>query len=137
MSKPTPPLADLYRLCLTAEKPGLLGAPTFHIALLVHPSGNSVSGVVHITQAVTPPNGSITVNVTGTIHELVFGAQITKVIVISGTYIVRCLPPALCLYQEHFTATIAFHGNDWTQGSGNFHWANNTDNNVPTKSVPC
>lgn len=136
-STQTNPLIGLYQLCLLAEKPGMLGSPVFDLALLVHPSASSVTGVVHITQSVTPPNGNITVNVTGNIHELVFGSQVTKVLTLTGQYVVSFPPPAIGSYLAHFAATIVFHGNDWSNGVGNFHWNNQIDNNVPTHSRPC
>src|ERR1700744_5104662 len=96
------PLAGLYRLCLEAQKPGLLGAPVFHLNLLVYPSGSSVTGIVNISQSVTPPGNNITVRVTGTIHEMVFGAQVTKVISLTGEYVVSFPPPAIGSYLAQY-----------------------------------
>ncbi|WP_295650293.1 DUF1842 domain-containing protein [uncultured Mucilaginibacter sp.] len=137
MSTETSPLIGLYQLCLLAEQKGLLGAPTFHLGLLVNAPHGTVTGQVHITQAVTPPSGAVTVNVTGTLHELVFGPTVTKVLTLSGQYIVSFPPPAIGSYLAHFSATIVFHGNGWVNGLGNFHWANHIDNNVPTNSIAC
>jgi hypothetical protein len=130
------PLAGLYRLCLEAEKPGLLGSPSFHLSLLVYPSGSSVTGIVHIAQSVTPPGGNITVNVTGSIHEMAFGAQVTKVIALSGEYAVSFPPPAIGMYLAPFKATIVFHNED-KQGLSTFEWGHQIDTNVPTTNVAC
>jgi hypothetical protein len=135
MSSSTP-LAGLYRLCLVAQKPGLLGSPVFHANLLVYPSGSSVTGIVHISQSVTPPNGEITVQVTGAIHEMAFGAQVTKVIAISGEYAVSFPPPAIGMYLAPFKATIVFHNED-KEGLSTFEWGHQIDTNVPTTVVDC
>jgi len=120
MATETQPLADLYQLCLTGGG-GKPGAPSFRVELLVHPSGHSVTGIVAISQAVPPPNNHLIIHVTGTFHQMLT----RNVIVIDGTYIWRCPPPALCLIREQFRAVI----NIPTQPIGApihgcFHWGN-------------
>ncbi|WP_448699158.1 DUF1842 domain-containing protein [Mucilaginibacter sp. AW1-3] len=131
------PLAGLFQLCLLAEKPGLLGAPVFNLKLLVYPAGQSVTGLVHISQSVTPQGAPVVVNVHGTLHEMVFGAQVTKVITLSGQYVVSFPPPAIGSYLANFSATLVFNQKDAWTGVSNFAWGHQTDNGVPTHSVPC
>jgi len=137
MSTSTAQAIGLYQLCLNGAKTGLLGAPTFHVSLLVNPSANSITGVVQITQSVTPHGAATSINVTGTVHEMGFGGQNTKVIVLKGQYVVSVPPPAIGAYLQEFEAAIVFHGDGWANGLGNFHWGTSVDNSVPVKSVPC
>ncbi len=135
MSTNSSPIARIFRLCLHGEKKGLLGAPTFDISLLIDPVLCQANGRVHISQSVTPPGGNLDIDVTGTYHELVFGADVTHNIVLSGYYFRACPPPALCVVREHFSATITLDKN-WN-GTGNFVWGNQTDYNVPVNTVSC
>ncbi|MDR3679368.1 MAG: DUF1842 domain-containing protein [Flavipsychrobacter sp.] len=134
MSKETNPIIGTYQVCGTLgnAKPG---APIMHFNLLVTPSTHSVTGVVHITQAIAPPNGDISIQVTGKI----FGAGITPVtqlVSLQGTY-GQGYPPSMVIVQEHFTAHMAIN-NAW-EGNGGFEYGNGVHHieNVPVKKGDC
>lgn len=135
MSTETSPLIGLFQLNLVSTT-GLLGAPTFHLGLLVNPSGETVTGLVNITQAIDPKlsGSNVNVNVTGTYQELVFGAQTTKVIVLNGEYVYSVPPPAIGSFLCKFNAVIHLD-EDWN-GTGSYTWGfNQKAANVPTKEV--
>lgn len=136
MSVQTSPLIGLFQLNLVATT-GLMGAPTFHMGLLVNPSEGRVTGLVNITQAVDPKSSAsnANVNVTGTYTELVFGGQETKAIVLSGEYVYSVPPPAIGSFLCKFNAIIHL-GDDWN-GTGTYTWGfDQKAADVPTKEVP-
>lgn len=136
MSTQTSPLIGLFQLNLVATT-GLMGAPTFHMGLLINPSGGSVTGIVNITQAVDPNSSAsnANVNVSGTYQELVFGSQTTKVIVLNGEYVYSVPPPAIGSFLCKFNAVIHLDEN-W-DGTGSYIWGfDQKAVNVPTKDVP-
>jgi hypothetical protein len=136
MSPSTNPLAALYRACGTIGNLGTPSAPIAHYALLVNPTHRSVTGVVHITQAIQGPDSDISINVTGTIHELVFGAQVTHVVLLSGNYMQPCPPPETCILSLKFAAHMAI--DEAWNGVGGFSYGRNERiDNVPVKSSPC
>jgi hypothetical protein len=130
-----PTALDLYRVTGKAGNVGTPGAPILHFDLLVDPSAGSISGHAHINQAVAPPDGEIHIhNVTGTVHELVFGGKVTRVVALQGTYD-RVLPPPLILtIVERFAAHFSVD-QKW-EGRGSFDYNNGSQvvNDVPVTS---
>lgn len=136
MSTAENPLASLYRACGTLGNVGMPGAPVVYFALLVHPSGGQVTGMVHIKQAIEGPNSDITVqNVQGSIKELVWNNQTLKVVSLTGMYYQQSPPPAIVVYQEKFAAHMVL-GQDWN-GQGGFTYGQHQVDNVPVKSTDC
>ena len=137
MSTQTTPLIGLYQVCGTVGNVGTPGAPIMHFNLLVHPSTHSVTGVVHITQAIAPPNGDIVIsNVTGRIYSTGLG-PITQIVALKGTYTQSFPPPAIGEIVENFSAHLAID-NAW-DGKGGFEYGNGAHHieNVPVKHGPC
>ncbi|MBS1522842.1 MAG: DUF1842 domain-containing protein [Bacteroidetes bacterium] len=130
----TSTLIGAYLVNGTAGNVGMPGAPIMHFSLVVVPSANSVSGTVEITQAIPPPNSQIVIrNVTGSIHELVFGPNVTYVIALEGVYYHTLTPPAIGTIQEKFEAHLAVDG-QWN-GKGSFSYGNRHVDNVPVKKT--
>jgi hypothetical protein len=129
------PTLDLYRVTGRAGDVGTPGSPILHFDLLVDSSAGSISGHAHIDQAVAPPNGEIHIhNVTGTVHELIFGGQITLLVALQGTYD-RVLPPPLILtilerFAAHFSVDQKWEG----RGSFDYNNGGQVVNNVPVTS---
>jgi len=108
---------------------GLPGAPISHFHLTVTPSTNSVSGIVEITQAIEGPESNIVIkNVTGSIRATGYG-KVTKVVELSGEYMVSFPPPAIGSYLAKFSANMAIDDN-W-DGRGGFTYGQNEINDVP------
>ena len=130
-----PTALDLYRVTGKAGNVGTPGAPILHFDLLVDPSAGSISGHARINQAVAPPDGEIHIhNVTGTVHELVFGGKVTLLVTLQGTYD-RVLPPPLILtIVERFAAHFSVD-QKW-EGRGSFDYNNGSQvvNDVPVTS---
>jgi len=123
----------VFRVCLAAEKKPLLGAPVFDLALFFDPFHSRVSGFVDIHRSVTPPGDEHRVQVTGTYHPLIGGKG--HIVSLSGHFAVQCPPPATCIIEEHFFATLILD-EKWN-GKSNFHWGKMMDMEVPVTSVPC
>ncbi len=86
---------------------GLPGSQVAHFHLTVTPSTNSVAGIVEINQAIEGPESQIVVkNVTGTIQAAEFG-KVTKIVSLSGEYMVSFPPPAIGSYIAKFSANMA------------------------------
>jgi hypothetical protein len=130
-----PTALDLYRVTGRAGNVGTPGAPILHFDLLVNSSAGSISGHARISQAVAPPDGEIHIhNVTGTLHELVFGGKVTLLVALQGTYD-RVLPPPLILtIVERFAAHFSVD-QKW-EGRGSFDYNNGSQvvNDVPVTS---
>jgi len=129
-SSATKALADAYLAKGTIGNIGLPGAPVAHFSLVVSPSRNTVSGIVEITQAIDRP--SIKVNVAGTIRATGYG-KVTKIVNLSGEYVVSVPPPAIGSYLEKFTAYMDID-NSWN-GIGGFTYGSHEINDVPVKSA--
>jgi hypothetical protein len=131
-----PTALDLYRVAGRAGNVGTPGSPILHFDLLVNSSAGSISGHAHINQSVAPPGGEIQIhNVTGTVHELVFGGQITLLVALQGTYD-RVLPPPLILtIVERFAAHFSVD-QKW-EGRGSFDYNNGAQvvNDVPVTTT--
>ena len=126
---------DLYRVTGKAGDVGAPGAPILHFDLLVNSSAGTISGQARINQAVAPPSGEIHIhNVTGTVHELVFGGQITLVVALQGTYYRSLPPPEILTIVEHFAAHFSVD-QKW-EGRGSFDYNNGSQvvNDVPVTS---
>jgi hypothetical protein len=131
-----PTALDLYRVTGKAGHVGTPGAPILHFDLLVNSSAGSVSGQARIDQAVAPPSGEIHIhNVTGTVHELVFGGQITRVVALQGTYFRSLPPPEILTIVEQFAAHFSVDQR-W-EGRGSFDYNNGGQvvNDVPVTST--
>ncbi|CAM1341140.1 conserved hypothetical protein [Tenacibaculum aestuarii] len=105
------------------------GAPIAHFSLVVSPVSNSVSGMVEITQAINAK--PISIHVTGNIRATGYG-KVTKIVNLTGEYVVSVPPPAIGSYLEKFSAYMDID-NDWN-GTGGFTYGNNEVNDVPVKS---
>jgi hypothetical protein len=133
MSKQPQPLIGLFQLDLFASN-NMPGSTSFHMALLVHPSDESVTGFVEISAALGPKYPNSKVYVTGTYQELVFGGTVTKVLVLNGDYVYSFPPPAIGSALLKFNAVIHLDSN-W-DGTGNYTWGfNQKESNVPTNQV--
>ncbi|MGI4760344.1 MAG: DUF1842 domain-containing protein [Janthinobacterium lividum] len=96
----------------------------------------TVTGVVHITQAIAGPGSDVRVNVTGTIHKLVWGPDVTSTVLLTGTYSQPCPPPQTCISNYKFMAHLLVNAG-W-DGMGGFECgANARIENVPVKSSDC
>src|SRR5271170_6279031 len=130
-----PTALDLYRVTGRAGHVGTPGSPILHFDLLVNSSAGTISGQAHINQAVAPPSDEVRIhNVTGTVHELVFGGKITLLVALQGTYD-RALPPPLILtIVERFAAHFSVD-QKW-EGRGSFDYNNGAQvvNDVPVTS---
>jgi hypothetical protein len=130
-----PTALDLYRVTGRAGHAGMSGSPILHFDLLVNSSAGTISGQAHINQAVAPPSDEVHIhNVTGTVHELVFGGKITLLVALQGTYD-RALPPPLILtILERFAANFSVD-QKW-EGRGSFDYNNGAQvvNDVPVTS---
>ena len=130
----TSPIQGLYLTCGTIGNVGLPGAPVAYYSLLVYPSANHVSGIVHIKQAIAGPNSDIEIHVTGKIHHTGLGTN-TQVVYLTGEYVQCVPPPAFGCYLSKFTAFLATDSG-WN-GAGDFTYGNNTIAKVPVKNEPC
>ena len=130
LKEPKTLLSTAYLAKGTIGNVGMPGAPIAHFSLVVSPASNSVSGIVEIRQAInqTPIN----VHVTGTIRHTGYG-KVTKIVYLSGEYVVSVPPPAIGSYLEKFTAYMDID-NDW-DGIGGFTYGNNTIHDVPVESA--
>jgi hypothetical protein len=135
-SPTTNPLVGLYRACGTIGNLGLPGAPIAYYSLLVDAVRGTLTGIVHITQAIEGPASDVHVNVTGTIHKLVWGPDVTTTVLLAGDYTQPCPPPQMCISTYKFAAHMVLN-NDWN-GMGGFEYGLNTRiENVPVKSSDC
>jgi len=122
-------IVGTYLASGTIGNVGLPGAPIAHFHLTVTPFTNSVSGIVEITQAIEGPESNIVIkNVTGSIRATGFG-KVTKVVELSGEYVVSVPPPAIGSYLAKFSANMAID-NNW-DGRGGFTYGSNDVNDVP------
>lgn len=133
MSTPTNTLAGLYRACGTLGNIGQPGAPIMHYSLLVDPKG-TVTGMVEITQAI-PVNGDIRIPVTGSIHTIVWGADVRKVILLSGEFWFYFTPPAIGQVREKFTCHM--NVDETWKGKGGFEYGRNRIENVDVHPNVC
>ncbi|TPG46987.1 DUF1842 domain-containing protein [Sphingomonas glacialis] len=101
----------------------LAGAPTLELALLVNAPTGHITGTAHITQALPPPYGSIEFPVSGVLHHTGFGHD-TKLVALTGEYVVSVPPPAIGSYLAHFSAALALDG-AWN-GVGSYAYGNHT-----------
>jgi len=122
-------LVGTYLTKGTIGNVGMPGAPIAHFSLVVSPVSNSVSGMVEITQAINAK--PISVHVTGSIRATGYG-KVTKIVNLTGEYVVSVPPPAIGSYLEKFSAYMDID-NDWN-GTGGFTYGNNEVNDVPVKS---
>lgn len=135
MSTETNPLIGLYQVCGTIGNTKLVGAPIMHFNLLVNPSTHTVTGVVHITQALPLPHRDITASVTGKIFAA--GIEpVTQLVSLQGTYY-QSHPPSEVIIEEHLTAHMAING-AW-EGKGGFEYGNGAFHieNVPVQRGVC
>ncbi len=109
---------------------GMPGAPIVHFSLVVSPEQHTVSGIVEITQAIDKP--SIKLNVAGNIRYTGYG-DVTKIVNLSGEYVVSVQPPSIGSYLEKFTAYLDIN-NEWN-GTGGFTYGNQKINDVPVTSA--
>lgn len=109
---------------------GMPGAPIVHFSLVVSPEQHTVSGIVEIAQAIDKP--SIKLNVAGNIRYTGYG-DVTKIVNLSGEYVVSVQPPAIGSYLEKFTAYLDVN-NEWN-GIGGFTYGNQKINDVPVTSA--
>lgn len=130
LKEPTTLIDSAYLTKGTIGNVGMPGAPIAHFSLVVAPASNSVSGMVEITQAID--RAPIKVHVTGTIRHTGYG-EVTKIVNLSGQYVVSVPPPAIGSYLEKFTAYMDIN-NEWN-GIGGFTYGNNKIDNVPVKSA--
>ena len=128
------PLVGLYRACGTVGKVGTPGAPILHYSLLVDAPTGTVSGMVHITQAIPGPGSNLPVMVKGHIRALGFG-KITKLVVLEGEYYYSPPPPAIGTFQGKLTAHLAVD-NSW-DGQGGFEYGGHRVENVPVAHQDC
>ena len=129
------PALNLYRVTGRAGDVGTPGSPILHFDLLVDSSAGSISGHAHIDHAVAPPNGEIHIhNVTGTVHELIFGGQVTLLVALQGTYDRVLPPPVILTILERFAAQFSVD-QKW-EGRGSFDYNNGAQvvNDVPVTS---
>lgn len=108
---------------------GMPGAPIAHFSLVVNAASGTVSGMVEITQAIDRP--SIEVRVTGNVRSTGYG-EVTKIVNLSGEYVVSVPPPAVGSYLQKFTAYMDIN-NEWN-GRGGFTYGNQRINDVPVTS---
>lgn len=128
------PLAGLYRACGTIGNVGMPGIPFSHYQLLVNPASSTVSGIVHITQAVQGPNADITVEVKGTIRKTGFGT-VKTLVQFGGEFTTSSPPPAIAIYQTPYTAHMVL--DDAWNGKGGFEYLSTRVEDAPAKSVAC
>lgn len=125
-------LAGAYLAKGTIGNVGMPGAPIATFSLVVVPSQNSVSGTVVITQAISGPDSSIVVQVTGKIHGAGFG-KITQLVSLQGQYVHSFPPPAIGSLLAKFDANLAID-NAWN-GTGGFSYWNHNIENVPVTAI--
>ena len=130
LKEPTTLIDSAYLTKGTIGNVGTPGAPIAHFSLVVSPSSNTVSGIVEITQAID--RAPIKVNVTGNIRYTGYG-DVTKIVNLTGEYVVSVPPPAIGSYLEKFTAYMDIN-NEWN-GTGGFTYGNNRIENVPVTSA--
>ncbi|TYQ19094.1 UNVERIFIED_ORG: uncharacterized protein DUF1842 [Zoogloea ramigera] len=122
MSTEQNPLAGAYLVKGTIGNVGMPGAPIVNFALVVVPSTHSVTGSVHVTQAVQ--NGSYSGQVKGSIYATGFG-DVTQVVGLTG--VIHPDGPSTVVLP--FEAHLAING-EWN-GTGGFNYANVHVENVP------
>lgn len=122
---------SLYRVTGTAGTPGTPGAPILHFDLLVAAATGKVTGHVSITQAIPPPNGNITLTVSGQVRGAGFG-PVTQLVALTGTYPYSLPPPAIGTFMESFSAHFAIDAK-WN-GRGGFSYGGHDVNDVPVRS---
>ncbi len=125
MSNATP-IMGAYLVKGTIGNVGMPGAPIVHFALVVVPSTNSVSGEVHVSQAVE--GGNYSGHVTGKIHATGFG-DLTQVVSLTGG--ISMDGPVIGVFP--FNANMAID-NSWN-GKGGFSYLNVHIEDVPVTSV--
>ncbi|MBS1502538.1 MAG: DUF1842 domain-containing protein [Bacteroidetes bacterium] len=127
-------LKGTYPVIGMAGNVGTPGAPILHFSLLVVPSAGSVTGTAVITQALAAPNDKIIIkHVTGTIVNLVFGADFTHHVSLNGYYDYVLPPPAIGIIRVEFTAHMVVNA-EWN-GKGGFTYGHRDVTNVPVKST--
>jgi len=122
----------LYLVNGSAGKENTPGAPTLQFSLLVNAVTGAVTGHAEQTQAVPPPNNSISIgNITGSLRSTGFG-EYTKVVALEGSAVISVPPPAIGSYLAPFTAHFAI--NDAWNGVGGWTLGNQSVDNVPVRS---
>lgn len=130
LKEPKTLIESAYLAKGTIGNVGMPGAPIAHFSLVVNAASGTVSGVVEITQAID--SAPIEVKVTGTLRHTGYG-EVTKIVNISGEYVVSVPPPAIGSYLEKFTAHMDIN-NEWN-GVGGFTYGTHKISDVPVKSA--
>ncbi|WP_044330438.1 DUF1842 domain-containing protein [Sphingomonas hengshuiensis] len=113
-----------YIVKLLVERAGLLGAPALRLNLGVDAGAGKVTGSGEITQSLPPPYGEITIHqLAGDVLHTGFG-QDTRLVHLTGQYLVSVPPPAIGTYLAQFSAALAVDAS-WN-GSGSFQYGTNT-----------
>jgi hypothetical protein len=129
LKEPKSLIESAYLTKGTIGNVGMPGAPIAHFSLVVNAASGTVSGMVEITQAID--SAPIEVKVTGTVRATGFG-EVTKIVSLSGEYVVSVPPPAIGSYLQKFEAHMDIN-NEWN-GTGGFSYGSHNINNVPVKS---
>lgn len=125
----------LYRVCGTAGREGMPGAPLLHFQLLVNAATGAITGQAEQTQAVAGPASSITIpNVTGILHHTGLG-KVTQVVALKGEAVITVPPPAIGAYLAPFNASFAID-NRWN-GVGGWTLGNTKVEDVPVEEGDC
>lgn len=116
------PMLGAYLANGTIGNVGMPGAPIVHFSLVVVPSTNTVTGTVHVTQAVE--GGSYSGHVSGRIHATGLG-KVTQIVGLTGQ--LSQDGPMIGIFP--FSANMAIDGS-WN-GEGGFSYLNVHVENVP------
>jgi len=119
-------LAGAYLVNGTIGNVGMKGAPILNFSLVVVPSKNSVSGTVHVTQAVE--GGSYSGHVTGKIHATGLG-PVTQIVSLKG--MMSQDSPVIGLFPIEANMAI----NSAWEGEGGFSYLNVHVEKVPVKPI--
>lgn len=125
----------LYRVCGTAGRESMPGAPRLHFQLLVNAVTGAITGQAEQTQALAPPHNSIVIrNVTGMLHHTGLG-KFTQVVALKGEAVISVPPPAIGSYIAPFDASFALD-NRWN-GVGGWTLGNTKVEDVPVEEGDC
>lgn len=120
------PMMGAYLAKGTIGNVGMPGAPIVNFSLVVVPSTNSVSGEVHVTQAIE--GGNYSGHVTGKIHATGLG-KVTQIVALTGQ--LSQVGPVIGLFP--FNANMAIDGS-WN-GEGGFSYLNVHVEKVPVHAA--
>ena len=129
LKEPKSLIDSAYLVKGTIGNVGMPGAPIAHFSLVVNSASGTVSGMVEINQAID--RAPIEVRVTGNVRATGYG-EVTKIVSLSGEYVVSVPPPAIGSYLQKFNAHMDIN-NAWN-GTGGFSFGNQNIENVPVKS---